>query len=180
MSIVYDETRFDPRPIAEVKVTISRIKAVAKGQDVTRSEAESEIEKILERALMLTLQDGHDFIDTYVPCRTGKLRASLHRQLDNSYVYGTILKLIMGSSINYVPFVDAMSNSHLQHFGNSVRYNGQDIELYDPQAQKHFMGYLIMKLRQKLRQHLQEARKYEAVQLGATAKPLTTLTVVNH
>ena len=120
------------------------------------------IDMVLRTALSHTIDDLDDWIDEFVPKRTGQLRDSLKHNLRSSRVINkTLLKLYFGTHLDYADFVNDMTTSQVAHNG-TIGYayyygNYGRITLNDPNAVGSFFDKMIQYARIALKANIQRA-----------------------
>jgi len=87
------------------------------------------------------------WINSKVPKRTGQLRDLMINHLELSTIQNGILKLEIGSFVDYMTELNLMSTSQVRHFGEMgwaeyYGYNGE-VWLYDPLAIGSFWDKFI-------------------------------------
>ena len=87
------------------------------------------------------------WIKTKVPKRTGQLRDNMLKQLQSSNVKKGLMRLVLGTNIDYAPDVAKMSTRQVRHSGEKgyAYYYGESgpITLDDPQAIGNFWEELL-------------------------------------
>jgi len=116
------------------------------------------------------MADIEKWIKNYVPKRTGQLRENLLRQLQSSRVLkGQFLRLVLGSHITYMRFVDAYSTAQVRHANEPgyAYYYGHwgKITLNDPKAIGHFWGLLKLYARDRLK-HWLRTEIFRQIRMG--------------
>lgn len=171
------------KTIASVEMQKPKI-TYAAGQlrNLTHSQVEQLVQTILETTLQLVMIDVTKWIQTYVPRRTGQLQDNLLANFQSSYIQnGRILKLKLGTNIDYAQYVNKMSSTQVQHFGviGYAYYYGSHgpIILSDPSAQGHYQGIMLMYARDRLRFHLKNVKQNILGSVGVAAKPFAQMKV---
>ena len=145
----------NPKVKAKVGVTKSQIKYIAgRRDDLTYDQVFAIIQKILEEVLEITLRNLEFWIEERVPKRTGQLQKNLLLNLKSSRVRNGILRLIIGTAINYAEEVNQMSSAQVRHHGTWKEHSGKwayayygghygKIFLDDPKAEGNFFEKLV-------------------------------------
>lgn len=145
------------------------------------------IEPILNEVLENTLIDLRNWINRFVPKRTGRLRDALIRNMQKSNVKKSVLKFIIGTNFKYAEKVNRMStrqvrhSSWFEHRGKRRKVKGKRLKrrpkarrayayyydhhgrifLNDPEAIGGFMQALLQYLAKRSKLHLKVAlQKY--------------------
>jgi hypothetical protein len=119
-------------PKTQLTISLDRAKAsnIAKQNHMTLKQLIQLIEPILSATLENTLNDMVRWILKYVPKRTGQLRESLLRSIQNSRVKNGVLQFIIGTHLNYAAKVNAMSTSQVRHSGSWYEHSGAPAYAY--------------------------------------------------
>ena len=144
-----------PKTRSKVGVKKDHIRYIAGQHDnLTYEQVLALIEKMLMEILNLTLGNLELWIETHVPKRTGQLRDNLLRNLKSSRVRDGIMRLIIGTNIDYATDVNQMSTAQVRHSGTWREHSGKKayayyyghygpIYLEDPEAEGNFFDKLI-------------------------------------
>ena len=120
------------------------------------------IQAIEEETLKNTMEEMILWIDSKVAKRTGKLRRDLKLELSSSYISNLVLRLKLGTHINYAEFVDQMTTAQVRHYGKiGYAYYGGfhgKIILSDPQAIGAFFNKMILYAKERLHVNLAKAK----------------------
>lgn len=129
------------------------------------------IQAIEEETLKKTTEEMIEWIDSKVAKRTGKLRKDLKLELSSSFISNLVLRLKLGTHIDYAKIVDAMTTSMVAHHGEwgYAYYGGKhgSIFLDDPEAIGGFFNKMILYAKKRLLVNLAKAK---AIHLGG--KPI--------
>lgn len=132
------------------------------------------LEAILNFTLKATLKDMRTWIAHFVPKRTGQLRFTLNQNMKSSWVSKGILRMILGTHVDYAKDVNKMTTSQVRHHsGREHRKKGQPkrwayayywkhhgrIFLNDPQAIGHFYDKMLIYLKARVLINLTAAQK---------------------
>lgn len=131
----------------KVGLTVIKIKYMAKGTTLTFEEVLALLHSMLLYVLDELIFELELWINKYVPKATGQLRDSLIKNLESSDVKKGLMRLVLGTHIDYAPKVAEMSTSTVRHAGQEryVYYYGErgKIQLWDPQAIGNFWEELM-------------------------------------
>lgn len=120
------------------------------------------IQAIEEETLKNTTEEMIIWIDTKVAKRTGKLRRDLKLELSSSYIRNLVLRLKLGTHIDYAKFVDEMTTAQVRHFGQKgyAYYGGKHgiVWLNDPQAIGAFFNKMLLYAKERLYINLAKAK----------------------
>ena len=101
------------------------------------------------------------WINTKVPKRTGQLRDNLLKHLESSSVKKGLMRLVLGTNIDYAPDVAEYSTRQVRHSGEKgyAYYYGEDgpINLNDPQAIGNFWEELLKYAKERTMNIMQRA-----------------------
>ena len=118
-----------------INVEKGSISYIAGSLKLTFEEAKLLIQNILADTLAWTLIEVEEWINTYVPKRTGQLRENLIRNLQSSWVKGGFnIRLVIRTHIDYAAKVNAMSDAQVQHSGTWYEHSGA-------RAYAYYYGY---------------------------------------
>jgi hypothetical protein len=151
-------------PSTKIKLGLTKteIKYIAGHYNLTYEEILAVIQDILVDTLTFTTRELEDWINSKVPKRTGNLREDLISNLYSSRVQQGILRLILGSTIEYAKFVNAMTTTQVAHGGEwgYAYYHGYygKIWLNDPEAIGHFFRELLFYAKERIQLNLREAK----------------------
>jgi len=128
-------------------LTVIKIKYLAKGTTLTFDEVAALLHNMFLYVLDELLFELRIWIKTKVPKRTGQLRDNLLKNLKSSNVKKGLMRLVLGTNIDYAPEVAEMSTSQVRHSGEIgyAYYYGESgkITLNDPQAIGDFWNELM-------------------------------------
>lgn len=148
----------DPKTKRTVGLPKVQIKYIAKKVGVTYQVVLDRIKLLLEYVLDKVTLDMELWIQKYVPKRTGQLQDSLIKNLGSSWVKNGLLKIIMGTHIDYAPDVDAMNAMmvrHLNEIGYAYYYGHHGkINLYDPRAIGGFFETMLTFMNDRVTRHI--------------------------
>lgn len=150
----------------KLKITLKDLQYEVDGKEVAdEAELKRILDVILAETYRQTMEDGHAWIDKYVPKRTGQLRDNLHRHLDSSRYFANkyLIKIRIGTNIDYATYVNDMTTRQVRHHGEIgtayyYGYYGQII-LDDPNAVGHFFDQLVDYLKKRLQLHYNDNLK---------------------
>ena len=143
------------RATTKIGVKKAQIKYIAgKNKNLSYEQVLDIIISLLEEILELTLIDLEDWIETYVPKRTGQLRDNLLRNIRSSRVRNGVLRIIIATSIDYAEKVNEMSTAQVRHEGTWREHSGKKASAYywgangpifldDPEAVGGFFDLLV-------------------------------------
>ena len=119
------------------------------------------IQEMLEYVLEQLLLELEFWINKFVPKRTGQLRESLIANLYSSQVKKGLMRVILGTNLDYAKDVADMSTTQVRHFGEEgyayyYSHYGK-ITLDDPQAIGNFWEELLKYAKEKCMFILQRA-----------------------
>lgn len=144
MATITPATRF------KVGIPKTQITYIAKNVHLNYQDVLLRIRTMLNDLLVAILDDLTLWIKTYVPKRTGQLQENLIRHLESSTVItkGNLLRIVLGTNIDYAEAVNEMVTTQVRHMGEVVRvyyygYHGEKIVLNDPEAVGHFFDELL-------------------------------------
>jgi len=124
-----------------------KIKFIAKNTEVDFAEILALLHNMLLYVLSELIFELKIWINTKVPKRTGQLRDNLIKHLESSNVKKGLMRLVLGTNINYAPDVADMSTRQVRHSGEKgyAYYYGHHgkINLNDPQAIGDFWDELM-------------------------------------
>jgi len=124
-----------------------KIKFIAKNTKVDFAEILSLLHNMLLYVLDELIFELKTWINTKVPKRTGQLRDNLLKHLDSSNVKKGLMRLVLGTDIQYAPDVAEMATRQVRHSGEVgyAYYYGHygKINLNDPQAIGDFWNELM-------------------------------------
>ncbi len=136
-------------PSTKIKVglPVLEIKYLAKQNAVTYQEVLTLIHDMLLYVLDELIFELEIWIKNKVPKRTGQLRQSLLDNLHSSFVKLGLMRIILGTHLEYAEDVAAMSTMQVRHSGEPgyAYYYGHHgkIMLEDPQAIGNFWDELL-------------------------------------
>lgn len=124
-----------------------KIKFIAKNTEVDFAEILALLHNMLLYVLSELIFELKIWINTKVPKRTGQLRDNLIKHLESSNVKKGLMRLVLGTNIDYAPDVADMSTRQVRHSGEKgyAYYYGHHgkIDLNDPQAIGDFWDELM-------------------------------------
>lgn len=146
-----------PRTRAWVKIEDIEIKCVIGKRNYTVEEVKTFIQKILDETLELTITEIEEWINEFVPKRSGDLRESLLKFLAKSRpppstgeLRGARLILGVGAEIFYAKYVIDMEDSNVQHdatwrehSGKKAYSKGVPVFLDDPSALANYHDAMV-------------------------------------
>ena len=128
-------------------IPVIQIKYLAKNTEVDYEDIVVLLHNMFLYVLDELLFELRIWITTKVPKATGQLRDSLLRNLESSTVKKGLMKLVLGTNIDYAPKVAEMSTRQVRHSGEKgyAYYYGEHgkITLDDPQAIGNFWEELM-------------------------------------
>ena len=95
--------------------TLAQIKLYVKGTAMTREEALVIFHSMLIYVLDQIKKELKAWILKFVPKRTGQLQRNMLLQLESSRVKKALMRLVVGTSIDYAPKVAEMTTSQVAH-----------------------------------------------------------------
>jgi len=95
--------------------TLAQIKLYVKGTAMTQEEALTVFHAMLIYVLDQIKKELKAWILKFVPKRTGQLQDNMLRQLESSSVKKGLMRLVLGTNIDYAPKVAEMSTSQVAH-----------------------------------------------------------------
>ena len=127
--------------------TVLEIKYLAKGSTLTFDEILALYHNMLLYVLDELLFELKIWINTKVPKRTGQLRENMLKHLETSNVKKGLMRILLGTNIDYAPKVAEMTTGQVRHSGE-IGYAGYygitgPIVLNDPQAIGNFWEELL-------------------------------------
>jgi len=150
-------------PSTKIKIglPVIEIKYIAKSTEMTYDKVLSTINDMLLYVLDELLLELERWINKFVPKRTGQLRDSLIANLYSSRVKNGLMRVILGTSLDYAEDVAEMSTRQVRHFGEEgyAYYYSESgpIILDDPQAIGNFWEELLKYAKEKCMNILQRA-----------------------
>lgn len=165
----------NPKTRLKVGVNKAQIKYIAGRVDnLSYEDVKDIIENLLREVLNLTLGNIEIWIEEKVPKRTGQLRDNLLLNLKSSRVNNGILRMIIGTAINYASEVNEYTTAQVRHFNTDREHSGKyayayygghygRIHLNDPKAEGQFFVKLLEFAHQRILINLaRTAAKYKA------------------
>ena len=153
----------NPATRAQAGVRKAEIKYIIKHTNLTYQQVVDVITNILDHTLAATMKDLKAWINKYVPKRTGQLRDSLKKNLESSRVVNGIMRIKLGTHLNYAPAVNLFSTSQVRHRGEIgyAYYYGHygRIVLNDPLAIGSFWDKILLYITQRARTNLIAAKR---------------------
>ena len=141
--------------------TVAEIKILVKGSKLTFDEVMALYHSMFLYALDELLADLRAWIIEKVPKRTGQLQDNLLKNLESSNVKKALMRVVIGTNIDYAPDVAEMSTAQVRHYGEPgyAYYYGKHgkIILDDPQAIGNFWEELIAYSKERTVNILQRA-----------------------
>ena len=132
---------------AKKGATVAEIKILVKGSKLTFDEVLALYHSMFLYALDELLADLRAWIIEKVPKRTGQLQDNLLKNLESSNVKKALMRVVIGTNIDYAPDVAEMSTSQVRHSGELAYayYYGKHGKIYlnDPKAIGNFWKELI-------------------------------------
>jgi len=174
------------RPSVKEKVglNVDDLKYIAGKSTYTYKEVVNIIRDLLSKVLKYTIQDIELWIDHKVPKRTGALRQNLKLSLRSSQVIGNILKIIIGTSIEYAERVNEYTtrqvrhyNTRKEHSGKKVYAHGVPVTLNDPEAVGHFFDRMLEFVEERVLINLSKAKYEIETSTKLTSRQLTRVEV---
>lgn len=150
-------------PSTKIKIglPVIEIKYLAKQNELTYEEVLFTINEMLLYVLEELLLELENWINKFVPKATGQLRDSLIANLYSSSVKKGLMRVILGTHLDYAEDVAAMSTMKVRHFGEkryAYYYSASGpIILDDPQAIGNFWEELIKYAQERCMNILQRA-----------------------
>lgn len=147
-----------PKTRLKVGVNKAQIKYIAGRVDnLSYEDVKDIIENLLREVLNLTLGNIELWIEERVPKRTGQLQENLLRHLKSSRVSRGILRIVIGTAINYAADVNEMTTAMVRHHGTWREHSGKKAYAYyyghpgnppvvfldDPKAEGQFFEKLL-------------------------------------
>lgn len=140
---------YAPAIRSKIGLEKEQIKYLARNTPLTYMQVVSRINEMLKYILKELKFYVDMWIKRFVPKRTGQLQHLLIKSMDQSSVKWGMLKLILGTRINYADQVNQMTASMVRHFGQ-LGYGNYGIFAYkgkrplnDPEAAGHFFDALL-------------------------------------
>jgi len=169
------------KPGTKVKVDVpkAQISYMVKNSKYTYEQMTELIKLILQTVLDDTKKDLELWIESKVPKRTGQLRAMLKLWLGGSNVTNGIMRLVMGTNLEYAEDVAQMTTSQVRHHGekgyvyypNIFGIRGKVI-LNDPQAIGYFWDKMIEFAKDRVYKNLIRAKNYHLGNMVKRAKAM--------
>ena len=131
------------------------------------------VQRALNEALEDTIFETEDWINTYVPKRSGDLQESLKEYLGKSIPPPIArnefrdLRLVLGAGadIPYIKHVDKMTAAQVQHSGTWLEHSGKKayskglpVFLDDPEAEGEFFDKMIAYAKERLYINIDKAK----------------------
>lgn len=175
MSLPGDQVSVKVVPRTRVVVPIKDIdiKYVIGKSKLTYQQVVDFIMNIMNKTLELTIEEVEEWIDEFVPKRSGDLRESLKEFLNKSKPPPTTVgelrnvRLILGAGkdVKYAKYVIEMTDAMVQHdatwhehSGKRAYSKGERVFLDDPQARGGFFPMMIIYARERLRMNLSKIK----------------------
>lgn len=153
----------NPKTRFKLGVKAKEIKYIAKNTEMTYEQVLGVIQQVLTEVLNSVESDLIEWIRTKVPKRTGQLRDSLIKNLRSSRMRKGLLRIIIGSHLNYINDLNQMSTSQVRHNGEIgyAYYYGHysRIVLNDPQAVGGFWDKLLSYAKSRVNYHLKRTKQ---------------------
>ena len=150
-------------PSTKIKIglPVIEIKFLAKSNEMSYAEVLFTINEMLLYVLEQLLLELEIWINKFVPKRTGQLRDSLIANLYSSEVKKGLMRVILGTHLDYAEYVADMSTMQVRHFGEKgyayyYSSNGPII-LDDPNAIGNFWEELLKYAKERCMNILQRA-----------------------
>ena len=162
-----------PRTRAWIKIEDVEIKCVIGKRKYTIQEVKTFIQKILDETLELTITETEEWIDEFVPKRSGDLIESLKKFLAKSRpppspigeLRGARLILGVGADIIYAKYVIEFTDENVQHAGTWREHSGkkayskgQPVFLDDPKAIANYHDAMVKFAVERLKKNLSKIK----------------------
>ena len=150
-------------PSTKIKIglPVVEIKFVAKSNEMSYAEVLYTIHEMLLYVLDELILELEIWINKKVPKATGQLRDSLIKNLQSSSVKKGLMRVILGTNLDYAEDVAEMSTMKVRHFGEKsyAYYYGESgpIILDDPEAIGNFWEELLKYAQERCMNILQRA-----------------------
>jgi len=136
-------------------------------------------DEVLDKSLQYTKPIITNWIRKYVAKRTGQLQDSLIERLNLSSYLNNVLKLLLGTKVEYASDVNKMSSKKLKHFNEwgyayYYGYNGL-LKLNDPEALDDFFGNLIKESKRVLIENFNKSKLEVFGQIGVSGDITSTI-----
>ena len=162
----------DPKTHIKMGIPTDQIKYIAGHSKLTYDQVLILIRNVLEDTLSDVIMDLELWIKSKVPKRTGQLRESLIANLHSSRVKNGLLRLILGTHLDYAAKVASYSTSQVRHMrekGYAYYYGHYGrITLDDPRAIGNFFDKMLEFAKERVDVRLIEAKNRY---LGSSGKP---------
>lgn len=179
----------DLNPKSRIKIGVNKaqIKYIAgRNKNLSFEDVKDIIINLLKEVLNLTLGNMEIWIEQKVPERTGQLKNNLLLNLKSSRVSGAVLRLIVGTAINYADEVNQMTTSQVRHTGTWYEHSGKRAYAYygghygkifldDPRAEGNFFDKLLVFAQERIIINLARTKAKYTAQISA--RQLTKLQV---
>lgn len=156
---------YEPSIKAKINVNKTQLKYIVGNSKYTYEELIKVIKALLENVLANTLIDIENFINTKVPKDTGILREDLRKILHTSKIVGNILKIIIGTNVDYAAEVNEYSTMKVRHWDK------------DPQAEGNFYDKLLIFTNERVKINLLKAKQELEKNTILTSKQLSKVKV---
>ena len=162
-----------PRTRAVVPLKDIDVKYVIGKSKLTHEQVITFIMDIMNETLELTIKECEEWIDKYVPKRSGDLIESLKKFLNKSKPPPTTVgelrnvRLILGAGadVKYAKYVMEMTDAMVQHEGTWFEHSGkrayskgERVFLDDPDARGGFFDMLVIYAIERLRMNLSKIK----------------------
>lgn len=145
-----------PQTRITIKVAKSEIFYISGKTKLSYGEIVGRIQMFLEFLKENITNDVKNWIDRYVPKRTGQLREMLKRWVDGSNIYKNVLRIVVGTNLPYASVVNEMTTDMVRHSGeigyvyypNLFGIRGK-IQLWDPEAIGAFFTVLLEYMKER-------------------------------
>jgi hypothetical protein len=163
--------------MAKVYVPRTKLKISYSIEGTTSEYTLEQIRWLIQRALNTALEDTiieiEAWILKYVPKRSGDLQKSLLSFLEKSVppeismdqFHDLRLVLGAGREVDYIKYVDQMTNAQVQHFGTWLEHSGRrayskgkPVFLNDPQALGQFFDQMVTYGKERFLTNLNKAK----------------------
>lgn len=146
---------------AKKGATVAEIRFLVKGSKLTFDEVLALYHSMLLYALDELMADLRAWIIEKVPKRTGQLQDNLLKNLKSSNVKKALMRVVLGTNIDYAPDVAEMSTSQVRHSGELAyayyyEKHGK-IYLNDPKAIGNFWEELIDYAQERMKNILERS-----------------------
>ena len=106
-------------------------------RELTTEEVLGTIDDLMIHTKELTIENMHDEINRAVPMETGRLRNSIHSQLDTSFYQARRVNIILSPPVYYGKYVNNFKTSQVRH-------------PIDPEAVGQYTKHLVIECKSRL------------------------------